>query len=183
MSYGTHDLINKDPFHSISLTTRTSSTLSVVSSNCGNLQWQLPSLLHPICPSTSAHLRHPMPGAASKVMTLAMKRGSTMSPTCVLGLTQQRWIWHSRIVCTAASSSGSGSTNLARSKGSRAPRMRWITALHAHFVHAVELHGGHESMFDLIVQVINPAIVLNWHFFINYALSGLCLFYISYHMA
>jgi hypothetical protein len=31
---------------------------------------------------------------------------------------------------------------------SRAPRMRWTTALHAHFVHAVELLGGHESMFD-----------------------------------
>jgi hypothetical protein len=30
-------------------------------------------------------------------------------------------------------------------KSSRAPRMRWTTALHAHFVHAVELLGGHES--------------------------------------
>lgn len=29
----------------------------------------------------------------------------------------------------------------------RAPRMRWTTALHARFVHAVELLGGHESMF------------------------------------
>lgn len=27
----------------------------------------------------------------------------------------------------------------------RAPRMRWTTALHAHFVHAVQLLGGHES--------------------------------------
>ncbi|KAG0450639.1 hypothetical protein HPP92_026634 [Vanilla planifolia] len=26
----------------------------------------------------------------------------------------------------------------------RAPRMRWTTSLHAHFVHAVELLGGHE---------------------------------------
>ncbi|XP_065003794.1 probable transcription factor KAN4 isoform X1 [Musa acuminata AAA Group] len=31
-----------------------------------------------------------------------------------------------------------------RSRSSRAPRMRWTTALHAHFVHAVELLGGHE---------------------------------------
>jgi hypothetical protein len=46
-------------------------------------------------------------------------------------------------------------------RSSRAPRMRWTTALHAHFVHAVELLGGHESMFDLIVLVINPAIVFN----------------------
>jgi hypothetical protein len=29
-----------------------------------------------------------------------------------------------------------------------APRMRWTTALHAHFVHAVELLGGHESTFE-----------------------------------
>ena len=30
-------------------------------------------------------------------------------------------------------------------RSSRAPRMRWTTALHARFVHAVELLGGHES--------------------------------------
>ncbi|KAF8733324.1 hypothetical protein HU200_014928 [Digitaria exilis] len=29
-------------------------------------------------------------------------------------------------------------------RSARAPRMRWTTALHAHFVHAVELLGGHE---------------------------------------
>ncbi|CAD5193958.1 unnamed protein product [Musa acuminata subsp. malaccensis] len=29
-------------------------------------------------------------------------------------------------------------------KSLRAPRMRWTTTLHAHFVHAVELLGGHE---------------------------------------
>uniref|UniRef100_A0A803N425 Uncharacterized protein n=1 Tax=Chenopodium quinoa TaxID=63459 RepID=A0A803N425_CHEQI len=28
----------------------------------------------------------------------------------------------------------------------RAPRMRWTTTLHAHFVHAVQLLGGHESL-------------------------------------
>ncbi|KAL5224010.1 hypothetical protein ABZP36_010649 [Zizania latifolia] len=31
-----------------------------------------------------------------------------------------------------------------RKRSARAPRMRWTTALHAHFVHAVELLGGHE---------------------------------------
>lgn len=30
-------------------------------------------------------------------------------------------------------------------RSSRAPRMRWTTSLHGHFVHAVELLGGHES--------------------------------------
>ncbi|CAJ1973353.1 unnamed protein product [Sphenostylis stenocarpa] len=29
-------------------------------------------------------------------------------------------------------------------RSSRAPRMRWTTTLHAHFVHAVQLLGGHE---------------------------------------
>lgn len=32
-----------------------------------------------------------------------------------------------------------------RKRSVRAPRMRWTTTLHAHFVHAVELLGGHES--------------------------------------
>ncbi|RZR88848.1 hypothetical protein BHM03_00016496 [Ensete ventricosum] len=31
----------------------------------------------------------------------------------------------------------------------RAPRMRWTTTLHARFVHAVELLGGHESMLQV----------------------------------
>jgi len=30
-------------------------------------------------------------------------------------------------------------------RSKRAPRMRWTTTLHAHFVHAVQLLGGHES--------------------------------------
>jgi hypothetical protein len=33
-------------------------------------------------------------------------------------------------------------------RSARAPRMRWTTSLHARFVHAVELLGGHESMSD-----------------------------------
>lgn len=37
----------------------------------------------------------------------------------------------------------------------RAPRMRWTTTLHAHFVHAVELLGGHESNIrQLIIFII-----------------------------
>ncbi|KAL6637461.1 hypothetical protein ACP70R_025033 [Stipagrostis hirtigluma subsp. patula] len=40
-----------------------------------------------------------------------------------------------------AARSGNGSGG---KRSSRAPRMRWTTALHAHFVHAVELLGGHE---------------------------------------
>lgn len=37
-------------------------------------------------------------------------------------------------------------------RGVRAPRMRWTSTLHARFVHAVELLGGHESTKNLQTQ-------------------------------
>jgi hypothetical protein len=37
-------------------------------------------------------------------------------------------------------------------RSSRALRMRWTTALHTHFVHAVELLGGHESMLKALTN-------------------------------
>jgi hypothetical protein len=40
---------------------------------------------------------------------------------------------------------------LAGKRGARAPRMRWTTSLHARFVHAVELLGGHESTYPPLV--------------------------------
>lgn len=36
-------------------------------------------------------------------------------------------------------------SKLPNKRSMRAPRMRWTSTLHAHFVHAVELLGGHES--------------------------------------
>ncbi|XP_062215183.1 uncharacterized protein LOC133915845 isoform X2 [Phragmites australis] len=67
---------------------------------------------------------------------------------------QQRLHQPSQIQRFKKSSVGSpalsgGATRSANSSGggkrsSRAPRMRWTTALHAHFIHAVELLGGHE---------------------------------------
>jgi hypothetical protein len=47
-----------------------------------------------------------------------------------------------RAATSASSLQGGGSTT---KRSARAPRMRWTTALHARFVHAVELLGGHES--------------------------------------
>ncbi|KAK1645862.1 hypothetical protein QYE76_063667 [Lolium multiflorum] len=46
----------------------------------------------------------------------------------------------------AGSSGGAArsGTGAGGKKSSRAPRMRWTTALHAHFVQAVQLLGGHE---------------------------------------
>ena len=42
----------------------------------------------------------------------------------------------------------------------RAPRMRWTSTLHAHFVHAVQLLGGHESNF-IINNFFVHAVVLD----------------------
>jgi hypothetical protein len=41
-------------------------------------------------------------------------------------------------------------------RGARAPRMRWTTSLHARFVHAVKLLGGHESTFSLAPRARPP---------------------------
>ena len=40
---------------------------------------------------------------------------------------------------------GGGGGMMGMKRSLRAPRMRWTSSLHAHFVHAVELLGGHES--------------------------------------
>jgi hypothetical protein len=52
----------------------------------------------------------------------------------------------------------------------RAPRMRWTTTLHARFVHAVELLGGHESMLHLQFPFLNKKmnfILFFWLLFHN----------------
>lgn len=49
----------------------------------------------------------------------------------------------------------------------RAPRMRWTTTLHARFVHAVELLGGHESKL---------------HFFLLLSLSSFLYFLRPFHL-
>lgn len=43
----------------------------------------------------------------------------------------------------------SSSSMVGLKRSIRAPRMRWTSTLHAHFVHAVQLLGGHESIFIL----------------------------------
>lgn len=50
----------------------------------------------------------------------------------------------------------------------RAPRMRWTTTLHAHFVHAVQLLGGHESelIFHQTFNNILLAIISEYYIYI-----------------
>ena len=60
---------------------------------------------------------------------------------------------------------------LTAKRGVRAPRMRWTTTLHAHFVHAVQLLGGHESivlfslfpvLFSFLVNTISLSFLTNY---------------------
>ncbi|KAG6504412.1 hypothetical protein ZIOFF_036745 [Zingiber officinale] len=59
----------------------------------------------------------------------------------------------------------------------RAPRMRWTSTLHARFVHAVELLGGHESRHRIIVsspptQCYTFDLLLILHYFRDYSNAG-----------
>lgn len=51
---------------------------------------------------------------------------------------------HGNSVCHIARSRFLSATRYPGKRSARAPRMRWTTTLHARFVHAVELLGGHE---------------------------------------
>jgi SHAQKYF class myb-like DNA-binding protein len=75
----------------------------------------------------------------------------------------------------AGSSGGAArsGTGAGGKKSSRAPRMRWTTALHAHFVQAVQLLGGHESTFMKVNSVCSFRFLikkshycLDWSYFI-----------------
>ncbi|KAG6527141.1 hypothetical protein ZIOFF_009234 [Zingiber officinale] len=70
-------------------------------------------------------------------------------PTLHLGLDQYDSINHDQLLRRlrhrqAAHGFKRTQASHARKRSIRAPRMRWTTTLHAHFVHAVELLGGHE---------------------------------------
>ena len=81
---------------------------------------------------------------------------------------------------TRSGNNGSGGGG---KRSSRAPRMRWTTALHAHFVHAVELLGGHESTFKKLVLVsifTSCSVGLYYCSSIDCALFGLLMFLITW---
>ncbi|XP_062203381.1 myb family transcription factor PHL5-like [Phragmites australis] len=105
-----------------------------------------------VTPDLSLHISHPSPeaggetpeprllmgldtaaaAAAAKTVDVAVQRHG-------LQVQQQRLHQPSQTAHGLKKSSGTGGK-----RSARAPRMRWTTALHAHFVHAVELLGGHE---------------------------------------
>ncbi|KAL1813105.1 hypothetical protein ACET3Z_023170 [Daucus carota] len=47
-------------------------------------------------------------------------------------------------ICSREFRGGSRTMSIGMKRSARAPRMRWTSTLHAHFVHAVQLLGGHE---------------------------------------
>uniref|UniRef100_K4AJK8 Myb-like domain-containing protein n=1 Tax=Setaria italica TaxID=4555 RepID=K4AJK8_SETIT len=114
-----------------------------------NLQWLLLPL-RPIFRSISALLRRPTPGAVPKLclgLETATAQQDGQSDTQQQRLHQPSQIQRFKKSSPAALSGGttrSGNGSGGGKRSSRAPRMRWTTALHAHFVHAVELLGGHE---------------------------------------
>lgn len=61
-----------------------------------------------------------------------------------------------------------------RKKSARGPRMKWTDTLRAHFIHAVELLGGHDSTFILIyLSVCMYVLMYTW----LYMLCIVCLYF------
>jgi hypothetical protein len=185
MSYGIHDPITKIPSHSISLSSNKNKLNSLlVAQNSGNMQMAAsittaPDLSLHISPPSPPDGRNSVEGEACHEtvfndepnLCLGLDTATDMAhqDTVHSGLRdiqQQRLHQPGQIQRFKTSSSGSqtlsggamrsgnGSSG-GKVRSSRAPRMRWTTVLHAHFVHAVELLGGHESMFVLVTNHAN----------------------------
>ncbi|KAL5206697.1 hypothetical protein ABZP36_034906 [Zizania latifolia] len=99
-------------------------------------------------PDLSLHISPPSPAAAGHdprqlqgpglVDAAAAKREAEQRQRLHQPVQTAHGFKKSSAAAAAAAAGGGGK------RSSRAPRMRWTTALHAHFVHAVELLGGHE---------------------------------------
>ncbi|KAJ1266133.1 hypothetical protein BS78_08G127400 [Paspalum vaginatum] len=109
-------------------------------------------------PDLSLHISPPSPAASCRSgdmapeeprLLLGLERDTAAAPGAVqehsIPAVQQRL--HQPIQTAHGlkkQSSGTATGGGGGRRSARAPRMRWTTALHAHFVHAVELLGGHE---------------------------------------
>jgi hypothetical protein len=114
----------------------------------------LPFLHHtqPILLPEGGGLRHDL-AAARPIRGIPVYNGSQPLLPFLQSHTQQQHHHHhpqchDAIVGAAGPRlSPKAALRLAAKRGARAPRMRWTTSLHARFVHAVELLGGHESTY------------------------------------
>nr|CAB3466353.1 unnamed protein product [Digitaria exilis] len=112
-------------------------------------------------PDLSLHISPPSPAAAAgggemqaaeprlllgrlELGTAAKKTDDAAAPPRHGGLIHQVLQRPNQTTHGGFKKSSGGGGGGGRRGSARAPRMRWTTALHAHFVHAVELLGGHE---------------------------------------
>lgn len=114
----------------------------------------------PAAPDLSLHISPPSPAAEMTPpeprLLLGLELDAVAAPSCAtVNYSEQQADHHGlpaqqrlhQPVQTAhgfKKQSSGGTAGGGGRRSSRAPRMRWTTALHAHFVHAVELLGGHE---------------------------------------
>lgn len=170
MSYATHDLITK--IHFFSSSKNRQGSIANLEVHQQQLAMAAPDLsLHISPPSPpdarssgggGGHQANHETGVFFSKQTLCLGLVETKMATaqqdgqCDIQQQQQRLHQPSQIQRFKKGSSAALSEGTTRSgnggsgggkRSSRAPRMRWTTALHAHFVHAVELLGGHESTF------------------------------------
>jgi hypothetical protein len=102
-----------------------------------------------MAPDLSLHISPPSPAPATEPrLELGLADDTAVAAAKTTTDDERRRQPHQPIQTAHGFKKSSGSGGGGK-RSARAPRMRWTTALHAHFVHAVELLGGHESMFML----------------------------------
>ncbi|MQL98674.1 hypothetical protein Taro_031387 [Colocasia esculenta] len=152
---GRFPLVSVDPrmgFHHQLLpcpprSTSNSSTLCSSSSSFSSASAPRPPSSSSLCPNLdlARSALHPAPWAAGPMAAWA-------APTMMMGKPLHHHHHHPQHLGAVGAFDGSHAIIRSRfipklppKRSMRAPRMRWTSALHARFVHAVELLGGHES--------------------------------------
>ncbi|GJN35355.1 hypothetical protein PR202_gb24115 [Eleusine coracana subsp. coracana] len=96
-----------------------------------------------VTPDLSLHISPPLPVAGGCETPELLPGLDTAANTTVDAAQRSFGVQQQRLHQPSQTAHGF-KKNMGGKRSSRAPRMRWTTALHAHFVHAVELLGGHE---------------------------------------
>ncbi|RWW81987.1 hypothetical protein BHE74_00009587 [Ensete ventricosum] len=111
----------------------------------------------------SSHL-HPHGGGQYPSVSSYHRTATTLLPPWLTGLGSDPLRCYHHLPCGAGSLEASH--NMIRSRfipryptkrSTRAPRMRWTSSLHARFVHAVDLLGGHEKPDPLSFDHLTPS--------------------------
>lgn len=105
-----------------------------------------PDLSLHISPPTSSTADSASSDLSQENVIFHTNQAAKPEPTLWLGLDSQRQHRHCHQHHRPPMHGGRDFKRSSTRKNVRAPRMRWTSTLHAHFVHAVELLGGHERM-------------------------------------